>query len=69
MSRVGITLAVAFLGLVTSGSGLKDSGNGVYWLEKKGDTINVPASAYEELRIFCHSGDIVVLAEDVSFDH
>ena len=34
----------------------EEEGNGVFILNKKGDTVKIRYSLYEELNIFCHTG-------------
>jgi hypothetical protein len=33
-----------------------EEGNGVFILNKKGDSVKIRSSLYEELNIFCHTG-------------
>ena len=37
------------------------NGTGVFVLNKKGDTVKIVESLYEELNIFCHTGILPVL--------
>ena len=36
---------------------ISGNGTGVYILDKKGDTVKILESAYDELNIFCHTGN------------